>query len=238
MLKELKSIHKNVLQLSFNGYKTNEIAEKLEIHPVTVTNILSSELGKSYLEGLNDRIREASLDVRKELISMNKEALATFKRLLDPKSKVPASVQFSTAKDIFDRNGYKAPDKLSIDMTFKTKSDEELDAEIAALENSINHHNIKQTHTTELPTDNILPTDEAIQTTGVASVLKEDNPFSSLRLSSLNQAQCPDLSNEYPNTLTNNEVDNSTNNNDYDIVNSDIDLCLDENFDPFNNIER
>jgi hypothetical protein len=83
-----------------------------------------------------------------------------------------------------------------------------------------------------------LPNYEPIHTTGVASVLKEDNPFSSLRLSSLNQAQCPDLSNEYPNTLTNNEVDNSTNNNDYDIVNSDIDLCLDENFDPFNNIER
>jgi hypothetical protein len=137
MLKELKSAHKNVLQLSFNGFKDTEIAEKLGLHVVTIHNIKNSPLGKSYLDGLNDKMKEASLDVRKELISMNRSALDTFKRLLISSNKVPASVQYNVAKDIMDRNGYKAPDKIIMDMNFKTKTDAEIDAEIEALEGSI-----------------------------------------------------------------------------------------------------
>ena len=128
--------HRNVLQMSFNGFKAAEIAEKLELAETTVYQILNSELGKAYMNGLDDKMKNTTLDVRKELISMNRDALSTFKRLLNPKEKAPASVQFNTAKDILDRSGYKAPDK--IEMNFYNKSDEEIDAEIAALESSIN----------------------------------------------------------------------------------------------------
>jgi predicted transcriptional regulator len=138
MLKELRSQHRNIIQMSFNGYSNNEIAERLGMAHTTVSTILRSPLGQAYLNGLQDRAHEATLDVRKKLVSLNKAALETFTRLLDPKEKkVPHSVQFNAAKDVLDRNGYKAPDRLNIDMTLQTKTDEELDAEIAAIEASI-----------------------------------------------------------------------------------------------------
>lgn len=145
MIKELKAHHRKMVQMSFNGYKSGEIAEQLGMSKPTVATILNSDLAKAYLAGLEDKAQKASLDVRKELISMNKDALNTFQRLLDPKSKIPASVQFNTAKDILDRTGYKASDKIDINMTMQNKSDEEIDAEIAAMQESI-----KETVTTEV----------------------------------------------------------------------------------------
>lgn len=128
--------------MSFNGFKNAEIAERLGMTQSTVSLIINSPLGKAYLEGLQDKAQKATLDVRKELISLNQTALDTFKRLLDPKQKIPAAVQYNTAKDILDRTGYKASDKIDLNFTLKNKSDEELDAEINAIEKSINHQNI------------------------------------------------------------------------------------------------
>ena len=122
--------------MSFNGFSATEIAEKLDLTEQTVYKVINSELGKAYMNGLDDKMQNNTLDVRKELISMNRDALNTFKRLLNPKEKAPASVQFNTAKDILDRSGYKAPEK--IDLNFYNKSDDEIDAEITALQESIN----------------------------------------------------------------------------------------------------
>jgi len=155
MLKSLKAHHRNIVQMSFNGFKAPEIAARLEITTVTVSNVLRSPLGKAYMEGLTDKLKDTTLDVRKELVSMNRDALKTFSRLLNPDNKAPASVQFSTAKDLLDRTGFKAPDKLNIDMTFQTKSDDEIDAEIEALKDSIDRTAISKvtniTQATELP---------------------------------------------------------------------------------------
>ena len=138
MLKELRTNHRTIIQMKFSGFTNNEIAEKTGMTPATVSQIIRSPLGEAYLNGLQDRAKEDILDVRKKLISLNKDALKTFERLIDPKTKAPHSVQYNTAKDILDRNGYKAPDKYVIDMTLSTKTDEEIDAEINALETSIN----------------------------------------------------------------------------------------------------
>ena len=138
MLKELRTNHRTIIQMKFSGFTNNEIAEKTGMAPATVSQIIRSPLGEAYLNGLQDRAKEDILDVRKKLVSLNKDALKTFGRLIDPKTKAPHSVQYNTAKDILDRNGYKAPDKYVIDMTLSTKTDEEIDAEINALETSIN----------------------------------------------------------------------------------------------------
>ena len=138
MLKELRTNHRTILQMKFSGFTNNEIAEKTGMAPATVSQIIRSPLGEAYLNGLQDRAKEDILDVRKKLVSLNKDALKTFERLIDPKTKAPHSVQYNTAKDSLDRNGYKAPDKYVIDMTLSTKTDEEIDAEINALEASIN----------------------------------------------------------------------------------------------------
>ena len=138
MLKELKTQHRNIIQMVFSGFSNNEIAARLEMSHVTVSQIIRSPLGQAYLGGLNDKAQEDTLDVRKKLTSLNKDALKTFERILDPCQKAPHSVQATVAKDILDRNGYKPPDRLNIDLTMAAKTDAEIDAEINALESSIN----------------------------------------------------------------------------------------------------
>jgi predicted transcriptional regulator len=137
MLKELRTQHRNIIQMSFNGYKNNEIAERLGMAQSSVSIILRSPLGQAYLKGLEDRAHETTLDVRKKLVSLNKFALDTFERLLNPKEKAPHAVQYNTAKDVLDRNGYKAPDRIFVDMTMQTKTDQEIDAEISAMQQSL-----------------------------------------------------------------------------------------------------
>lgn len=137
MLKELRTQHRTIIQMVFSGFKNNEIAERLEMTPSTVSQIIRSPLGQAYLEGLQDKAQEATLDVRKKLVSLNKDALSTLERLVNPREKAAHSVQLGAAKDILDRNGYKAPDKLHVDMTLQTKTDQEIDAEIAAMQSSI-----------------------------------------------------------------------------------------------------
>jgi ribosomal protein L12E/L44/L45/RPP1/RPP2 len=137
MLKELKSQHRTIIQMAFSGFKNQEIAERLDMAQSTISSILRSPLGQAYMGGLHDKSKESTLDVRKQLVSMNTSALAAFERILCPAGKAPYNVQFSTAKDILDRNGFKPTDKINIDMTLQSKSDQEIDAEIAALQNSI-----------------------------------------------------------------------------------------------------
>lgn len=138
MLKELRNQHRTIIQMVFSGYKNKEIAERLEMSDVTVSQIVRSPLGKAYLEGLQDKAQESTLDVRKKLVSMNSSALNVLERIMNPKEKAAHSVQLSAAKDVLDRTGYKAPDKLHVDMTMQTKTDQEIDAEINAVQQSIN----------------------------------------------------------------------------------------------------
>lgn len=166
--------------MKFSGFSNIEIAEKTGMTPENVSIITRSALGKAYLEGLNDRAKETTLDVRKKLVSLNENALKTFERLIDPKTKAPHAVQYNTAKDILDRNGYKAPDKYVIDMTLSTKTDEEIDAEINALEASITRvNNIKLTKQ-ELPkiTQEVtkIPVHQIIETTSIVEE-EEFNPI-------------------------------------------------------------
>lgn len=135
-LKQLKSQHRSICQMHFNGFTNTEIAEKTGMTQSTISCILRSPLGEAYINGMHDRVQEQTIDVRKQLIGMNKSALAAIDRILEPKNKAPFNVQLTAAKDVLDRNGYKAPDKINVDM-FVQKSDEEIDKEIAAMEAAI-----------------------------------------------------------------------------------------------------
>ena len=84
MLKELRTNHRTIIQMKFSGFTNNEIAEKTGMAPATVSQIIRSPLGEAYLNGLQDRAKEDILDVRKKLVSLNKDALKTFERLIDP----------------------------------------------------------------------------------------------------------------------------------------------------------
>ena len=137
MLKELRTQHRTIIQMVFSGYKNKEIAERMEMSDCTVSQIIRSPLGQAYLEGLQDKAQSATLDVRKKLVSLNSNALSVLERMMNPAEKAPHSVQLTAAKDVLDRTGYKAPDRLTVDMTMQTKTDQEIDAEINAMQQSI-----------------------------------------------------------------------------------------------------
>jgi len=158
MLKELRNQHRTIIQMVFSGYKNNEIAERLEMTATTVSQIIRSPLGQAYLEGLQDKAREATLDVRKKLVSMNKSALTVLDRIMNPAEKAPHSVQLTAAKDVLDRTGYKAPDRLHVDMTMQTKTDQEIDAEISAMQQSISKTYLQSPPQAEKQTDDIAET--------------------------------------------------------------------------------
>jgi predicted transcriptional regulator len=137
MLKELRTQHRTIIQMAFNGYRNKDIAERMEMSDCTVSQIIRSPLGQAYLKGMQDKAQEATLDVRKKLITLNASALNVLERVMNPAEKAPHSVQLTAAKDVLDRSGYKAPDRLHVDMTLQTKTDQEIDAEINAMQQSI-----------------------------------------------------------------------------------------------------
>ena len=137
MLKELRNQHRTIIQMVFSGYRNKEIAERMEMTESTVSQIIRSPLGQAYLEGLQDKAQETTLDVRKKLVALNSNALSVLERMMNPAEKAPHAVQLTAAKDVLDRTGYKAPDRLHVDMTMQTKTDQEIDAEISAMQQSI-----------------------------------------------------------------------------------------------------
>lgn len=136
MLKELKLHHREIIRLSFQGFKPVDIAARLDIANDTVNRILRDPLSKGYLAALEDKAEKNLLDVRQELMKLNTNAIDAITDILDKDSNAPHSVIFSAAKDVLDRNGYKAPKEIHLGI--ETKSDDEIDAQIAALEEQLN----------------------------------------------------------------------------------------------------
>lgn len=110
MLKQLKTHHRDIARLRFEGVAPKDIAERLNMSVHTVNLVLRDPLCRSYLDGLQDRSDENTLNVRRELSKMNSDALGTLKFLLT-QGDVPASVQLGAAKDVLDRNGYRPPER-------------------------------------------------------------------------------------------------------------------------------
>ena len=137
MLKDLKTHHREVGRLSFQGFKPAEIAKKTDIKLTTVYTILRDPMCKAFINGLMDKADEVSIDVREKLVSMNNSALDAIGDILDKNTKAPHNVILNAAKDVLDRNGYKPPDKTHINLDIQNKSDEELDAQIAAIEEQL-----------------------------------------------------------------------------------------------------
>lgn len=111
-LKELKTSHREVARLSFQGFSPSEIADRVGFTTQSIYQILKDPLCKSYVQGMVDKADTHVIDVRKKLIELNDLAVDTIKDIMNKDSNAPASVQLSAAKDTLDRNGYKAPEKF------------------------------------------------------------------------------------------------------------------------------
>ena len=137
MLEDLKTKHREVARLSFEGFKPADIQAKTDVNLHTVYKILRDPICKAYIKGLGDRVDKTTLNVRERLMKLNENALECFEDILSTDSKAPYSVQAAVGKDVLDRTGHKAPEKANINLTLQGKSDEEIDAQIAALKSQL-----------------------------------------------------------------------------------------------------
>lgn len=109
MLEELKSHHREVARLKFEGYKPAEIADQMGMPISSVRLILKDPLCKALVQKLGDQADEQVIDVRKRLAEMNVYALDVIENILrDEYGHVPANTQLNAAKDVLDRTGYQA----------------------------------------------------------------------------------------------------------------------------------
>jgi len=122
MLKELKTHHREIARLRFEGLKPSDIASRTETKYQTVAKILRDPMCVAYMNGLSDKADSGIIDVRRSLAEMNISALAVVKDLLDPNIPAPASVKFAAAKDVLDRTGHKPIEqKSTVNVHFTTE---------------------------------------------------------------------------------------------------------------------
>lgn len=112
-LQTLKTHHREIGRLKFQGLSTNEIAKRVELAPATVSTLLNNPLMQGYINGLQDRADEQVIDVRKKLAEQILPAINVQAMMLDPSrnTHINPSVQLNAAKDVLDRTGYKPPEK-------------------------------------------------------------------------------------------------------------------------------
>ena len=113
MLKELKTQHREIARLRFEGVKPTEIAKRLQMAATSVYAILRDPICKSYLAGLHDRADTQVIDVRKSLAEMQMSALGIYKKVLENKSSdnIKIAELIKVADQVLDRTGYKAPEQ-------------------------------------------------------------------------------------------------------------------------------
>ena len=112
-LQTLRTHHREIGRLKFQGLSTQEIAKKVDLAPMTVSTILNNPLMQGYINGLQDRADEQVINVRKKLAELILPAIEVQSLILDPKrnAHINPSIQFNASKDVLDRTGYKPPEK-------------------------------------------------------------------------------------------------------------------------------
>lgn len=109
MLADLRAQHREIARLKFEGFDTTQIATTMGMTPSRVSVILGDPLCQAAIARLQDKADESVIDVRKQLVKLNKPALEVIRSLLEDDIGVPHNVQLAAAKDVLDRTGYAAP---------------------------------------------------------------------------------------------------------------------------------
>ena len=122
MLQKLKTQHREIARLRFEGKKSAEIASLMDMRVETVRQILRDPICQAAIERLNLSADDNAIDVRKRLSELNAKALDTIEECMD--QDLSQAVRLSAAKDVLDRNGY-AP-RQAIDHTHLHLTSDEL----------------------------------------------------------------------------------------------------------------
>jgi hypothetical protein len=110
-IKELHAIHHEIIRLDLLGWKRQDIASYLQVHPATVTNTLEGELGRRERLLLRAARDGETIDVAKEIQRLAPLAISVIEEIMtDPNS--DKKLKFNAATDMLDRAGHGAPTKV------------------------------------------------------------------------------------------------------------------------------
>ncbi len=107
-LSELKDRHYEILRLAHLGLKYTEIAKRLDITHMTVSNTLKSELGQEQLDQLNTADDMDTIDVKKDIEDTQAEAVSLLKKVMTGDENIPGiniSLRLKAATELLDRGG-------------------------------------------------------------------------------------------------------------------------------------
>ncbi len=112
-IKQIWSIHREILRRHSVGQKPKQIAKDLGITTQTISNLVNSDLGSVALESLNQRSDEESRDVTKRIKELAPEALDVVENILIDDEE-DSKLRSGLAIKVLGLAGYVEPQKKQI----------------------------------------------------------------------------------------------------------------------------
>ncbi len=104
MLAQIKTQHREIARLSFEGFRPIEISEKTGMAISSVRAIISDPLCQAYIATLDDKADDGVITTRKRMANMVSKSLDVIDDMLS--LEVPPNVALRAAHDILDRTGH------------------------------------------------------------------------------------------------------------------------------------
>lgn len=115
-LKEMRSRHREIVRLAVQGFKAQEIAEYLDIHKQTVSNVINNPLVLRQIKILQDA-RDAKASEVTTLDKLRPDAVQALEDLVNDNDEKTKAVRLGAAKEILDRTDGKPIQRHDIQKT-------------------------------------------------------------------------------------------------------------------------
>ncbi len=111
-IKQLWQRSHEIICLALQGHNQKSIAEILNVHQVTVSNTLNSELGQKKLSSMRESRDEEFIEVSREVSKLSEKALKVYDEIFDNDT-VSYSLKKNVADTVLmDLGGHRSPTKI------------------------------------------------------------------------------------------------------------------------------
>lgn len=113
-IKQLWQVSHEIINLAARGFKYKQIAEILNVHPVTVSNTLNSDLGKMKLSQVRLERDEEAKKVSEKIRVLTNKALQTYHEIFDDNSGQTSLKDKKAVADtvLLELSGLRAPTRI------------------------------------------------------------------------------------------------------------------------------
>ena len=113
-IKQLWNQNHEILRLSFLGWRNIEIAKRLNISPITVSNTINSTLGQKKLQNMREKRDSEVIGISEKIANLAEGAVKVYEEIIkDDEGRVSMSLKKNTADTILkDILGHQAPKKV------------------------------------------------------------------------------------------------------------------------------